>query len=134
MKNNGRIFCSMTYYGKSCRKNKPCIVCETPIMTHFNKITCSRACANKHRAGIKYKMNPPHSKVVYQQGLKIRLLKIHGNNCQRCGYHKTEILQVHHKDKNRQNNELDNLELICPNCHYEKHYLEKSWLKEYNLA
>jgi len=22
------------------------------------------------------------------------------------------------------------LELICPNCHFEEHYLEKSWLKD----
>ncbi len=103
-------------------------------MSHLNKKTCSRSCANKHRAGIKYKMNRPHDKVVYQQGLKLRLLRLHGNKCQRCDYCKTEILQVHHKDKNRQNNDLDNLELICPNCHFEEHFLEKSWLKEYNLA
>ena len=24
--------------------------------------------------------------------------------------------------------ELENLELICPNCHGEEHYLENSWL------
>ncbi len=102
-------------------------------MAHFNKKTCSRACANKHRAGIKYKMNRPHDKVVYQQGLKMRLLNIRDKKCQRCSYSTIEILQVHHKDKNRNNNDLNNLELVCPNCHYEEHFLEKSWLKEYNL-
>lgn len=132
--NHGRVFCSMMCYGKSCRKEKPCLVCGTPIVSHFNKKTCSRACANKHREGIKYKMNRPHDKVVYQQGLKLRLLKIHGKQYQRCGYSKVEILQVHHKDKNRGNNNLKNLELICPNCHFEEHLLEKSWLKGYNLT
>lgn len=27
------------------------------------------------------------------------------------------VLEVHHKDGNRKNNELDNLQLLCPNCH-----------------
>jgi Zn finger protein HypA/HybF involved in hydrogenase expression len=63
----------------------------------------------------------------------LRLLKIRGLKCERCGYSKIQILQVHHKDKNRGNNDLDSLELICPNCHYEQHYLEKSWLNGYNL-
>jgi len=25
---------------------------------------------------------------------------------------------------------MTNLELLCPNCHFEKHYFEKSWLKD----
>jgi 5-methylcytosine-specific restriction endonuclease McrA len=74
-------------------------------------------------------MNRPHDKVVSQRLLKLRLLELRGQQCERCRYSKYEILQVHHKDRNRQNNELSNLELICPNCHYEEHYLEKSWLK-----
>lgn len=101
-------------------------------MAQFNKKTCSRACANKHREGIRYKMSRPHDKVVYQQGLKLRLLKLRGKKCQRCGYSKIQILIVHHKDRNREHNDLDNLELLCPNCHYGEHYLEKSWLNGYN--
>jgi len=79
--------------------------------------------------GIKYKINRPRDKVKSQRALKIRLLNKIGKNCERCGYNKYEILQVHHKDRDIDNNSLDNLELICPNCHYEEHYLEKSWLK-----
>lgn len=49
------------------------------------------------------------------------LIKIRGHRCEHCGL--TEWLgqpinlQVHHKDGNHQNNSLDNLELVCPNCH-----------------
>lgn len=128
--NNGQAFCSIECYGISCRKVSPCIVCGTPIMAHFNKKTCSRACANRHRAGIKYKLHLPRKdKVKNQRALKIRLLTDRGQKCERCGYNKQEILQVHHKDRNRNHNALENLELICPNCHYEEHYLEKSWMK-----
>lgn len=27
-------------------------------------------------------------------------------------------LELHHKDGNKQNNNLNNLEILCPNCHY----------------
>lgn len=30
---------------------------------------------------------------------------------------------VHHKDKNRKNNNLSNLMILCPNCHYKIHYV-----------
>ena len=41
--------------------------------------------------------------------------------CERCGI--TDwmgmpiTLQLHHKDGNHHNNQLDNLEILCPNCH-----------------
>lgn len=43
--------------------------------------------------------------------------------CNRCGYDKyVGVLQVHHKDRDRTNNTLDNLEILCPNCHHEDHF------------
>ena len=124
----GRVFCSQACYGKAQTKETPCVVCGIPIPARFNKKTCSRSCANKHRAGIKYKIGRPRDKVVNQRSVKLRLLEQRGSSCERCGYNKQEILHVHHKDRDTDNNNLTNLELICPNCHYEEHYLEKSWL------
>ncbi len=38
--------------------------------------------------------------------------------CSKCGYDKyPAILQVHHKDSNRDNNHISNLEMLCPRCH-----------------
>lgn len=129
-RNEGRVFCGTICYGISLRKETPCTVCGKPIMASLNKKTCSRACSNIHRTGIKYKLGrPTKDKVKNQQALKIRLLEARGKKCERCDYNKYEILQVHHKNKDRNNNNLDNLELICPNCHYEEHLLEKSWLR-----
>jgi 5-methylcytosine-specific restriction endonuclease McrA len=119
----------MACYGISCRKEKPCVICGKPILAGLHSKTCSRSCANKHRTGIQYKMNRPKDKVKYYKALKTRLIKIRGRTCEKCGYNKIEILQVHHIDKDRNNNDLANLELICPNCHFEEHYLKKSWLK-----
>ncbi len=132
--NNGRVFCCLACYGIVSRKEKPCAVCQKPIMSSLNKKTCSRSCSNIHRAGLKYKGGRPRDKVVSQRHLKLRLLESRGKKCELCNYQKYEILQVHHKDGNHGNNELSNLELICPNCHFEKHFLEKSWLKKYQFG
>jgi len=128
-KNSGRVYCSMLCFGKSCRREVACLNCGKPILGGLNKKTCDRACANIHRTGIRYTAERSKDKVSSQRALKLRLLKQRGNACERCGYSKFEILQVHHKDRNRENNDVSNLELICPNCHFEEHYLEKSWLR-----
>lgn len=45
-------------------------------------------------------------------------------SCEVCGYSEHPgALQVHHKDCNRSNNSLENLQILCPNCHEEFHYL-----------
>lgn len=123
-KNNG-VYCSSACFGKSCRKEKPCAICGKPILSGLNKKTCSRSCANKHRKGIQYKINRPKDKVKHYKALKKRLMEQRGKSCERCNYNKYQILQVHHIDRNRKNNDLKNLELICPNCHFEEHYLVK---------
>ncbi len=124
--NNERVFCSAMCYGIACKKEHPCAICGQPIRAGLNKKTCSRGCSNEQRAGIKYKIGSPRDKVKSQQALKVRLTVERGKNCERCEYNKYEILQVHHKNRDRENNNLDNLELICPNCHCEEHFMEKS--------
>ncbi len=129
-----RVFCGVACYGISNRKESPCMVCGKLILASFKKRTCSRSCANIHRAGIKYNLNRPKDKVKHQRSIKIRLLQESGEECKRCRYAIKEILQIHHRDRNRNNNDLSNLELVCPNCHYEEHFLEKSWLKNGEVA
>ena len=124
----GRVFCSSECYGVANRKETPCIVCGDPILSSANAKTCSRTCANKHRAGIHYKIGSPKDKVKDERSIKLRLMASRAKVCERCGYDKKEILNVHHKDRNHENNELANLELLCPNCHAEEHYLKNSWM------
>lgn len=46
--------------------------------------------------------------------------------CARCGYDKCSgILQIHHIDRNRKNNTMENLIVLCPNCHEEDHWQNK---------
>lgn len=49
------------------------------------------------------------------------LINLRGHQCECCKntewLNQKIILEVHHKDGDHLNNELDNLELLCPNCH-----------------
>jgi len=127
--NSGKAFCSQACFGKSCRKESPCPICGKLVLAGLNTKTCSRACSNKYREGIKYKIGRPRDKAKTAYFLKVRLLAVRGDKCERCSYDKTAILQVHHKDRDRNNNNLDNLALICPNCHYEDHHLVR-WVEK----
>jgi Zn finger protein HypA/HybF involved in hydrogenase expression len=55
--------------------------------------------------------------------LKLRLIEegIKENKCEKCGLTKWMnvdlSLQLHHIDGDHHNNELDNLQILCPNCH-----------------
>ena len=55
--------------------------------------------------------------------LKLRLLEdgIREHKCECCGLTewngKPIPLELHHKDGNHYNNDLTNLEILCPNCH-----------------
>ena len=118
---NQSIFCSSVCYGKSCRKEIPCPVCGKLLLSGLNKKTCSRKCSNKYRTNIKYKIGRPKDKANCFRILKIRLLEKRGSFCERCHYDKYKILQIHHRNRNREDNSDENLEIVCPNCHYEEH-------------
>lgn len=62
-------------------------------------------------------------KFITSHNLKIKLIKegIKENKCERCGCDEwlgqPIPLELHHKDGNHYNNKLNNLEILCPNCH-----------------
>lgn len=49
------------------------------------------------------------------------IVALRGHKCEQCGLEtwleKPITLEVHHKDGNHLNNDLNNLMLLCPNCH-----------------
>lgn len=63
------------------------------------------------------------NKPIHSHRLKIKLIKdgVKEAKCERCGniswLNNPIPLELHHKDGNHYNNNLDNLEILCPNCH-----------------
>ncbi len=128
---SGKVFCSMACYGASCQKPRPCVICGTRILSSRNALTCSHACANTHRTGIKYKIGrPSKSKVATARLIRQRLIETRGEpKCRRCGYEEyPEVVQVHHiiERKNGGTDELTNLEFLCPTCHAVEHHLRRT--------
>lgn len=134
---SGSFFCSQNCYGVYCRKPFPCPVCGKEILAGKRAKTCSRACANKQRTGIKYNGTQEASKVKKSEKIRLFLLSRDGLKCCRCTYDKVEILQIHHVVPRSKGgtNDTTNLQLLCPNCHCELHYEEGgqadiSWLHQ----
>lgn len=63
----------------------------------------------------------PFDELTKQPAIRKRLLKERGHQCQCCGL--TEwlglpiMIELHHIDGDRWNNNRTNLQLLCPNCH-----------------
>jgi hypothetical protein len=51
----------------------------------------------------------------------------HPPECKYCGYSRYQgVLEVHHIDENRDNNDPSNLVIVCPTCHVEQHFLRRT--------
>jgi hypothetical protein len=59
--------------------------------------------------------------------------RLKDNECEGCGEPRKYLLEVHHKDGNRKNNELNNLEIVCANCHKIRHLKFKNgvWIFDF---
>jgi hypothetical protein len=139
LKRNYAKFCSLScsskYFGKQKRLSKIpnviCSYCNKSFYKNNSKMKGSKSnlyfCCRQHKdlaqriGGIK-EIQPSH----YGDELahyRSKALANYPHYCVRCGYDKNiSALVVHHKDRNRVNNSLDNLELICANCHAIEHW------------
>lgn len=62
-----------------------------------------------------------YGKAIKPANMIKALVALRGHKCEKCGntewLNQPIILEVHHKDGDHLNNVLENLELLCPNCH-----------------
>lgn len=130
--------CSGEYKSKNIKPKAPnvsCAYCNDNFYIPSSKKRNSKSglyfCCREHKdqaqriGGIKEIM-PPHYGETQQN---YRYIVFRDNNkprqCERCQYnkHKAAIV-VHHKDRNRENNDISNLEVLCANCHAIEHWGE----------
>ena len=113
------------------KPNRECSWCSTPIYRTPSRIRksktglffCSVQCKDK-AASIKNGLPdvwPEHYGTSTGEWSYRDLVDI--EKCETCGWdNRPEVLQVHHIDRDRKNNNTDNLKVLCPNCHAIEHY------------
>jgi len=114
------------FEGQKNGKWLTCDYCDTEIYrrpkdykkSKSGNFFCSRAChCAWENENVRCGANAPNwraGEYVYRLILKRTETK---EECRRCGTNDKRVLVVHHKDRNRKNNALENLEWLCRNCH-----------------
>ena len=109
-------------------RGEQCISCNNKLEKTQN-LYCSRKCQHNYKYELYIQdylkgMNNGSNKDFTTSGHLRRYLFEQSNyKCNKCGlsqYHpitNKTILQIHHVDGNWTNNKLENLQVLCPNCH-----------------
>ena len=120
-----RLFCSMrcsaiyNNTGRVTRQVKNCLDCSK-VLSRNNKIYCDNQC--QQNAQRKSKIAKGFDKCS-ARFMKAYLIQEHGAKCMVCKWNEVNQttgnvpIEINHIDGNSENNELSNLELLCPNCH-----------------
>jgi len=126
----GRKTCSVACDGKrqSRRVVVECRECGEKVEKKASRLKqsksgvyfCSRACKDlAQRIGGVAAIQPPHySSGGTANACRRRAFRLFEKKCMRCGYDEDRrMLDVHHRDGNRENNATENLEVLCVWCH-----------------
>lgn len=89
-------------------------------LSKSGKYFCSRLCKDKAQSYMK-EIQPDHYGNGEYSDYRTKALYQLGSICADCGYSNKDALEVHHKDRNRQNNDISNLLVLCANCHTLRH-------------
>jgi hypothetical protein len=89
-------------------------------LSKSGKYFCSRLCKDKAQSYM-LEIQPDHYGSGEYSDYRTKALYQLGCVCIQCGYSNKDALEVHHIDRNRGNNNISNLEVLCANCHTLKH-------------
>ena len=101
---------------------KICPNCDKEVTKRNNKY-CDSTCQNEYVLRRTYERIESGDNTLYEKTYKKHLILKYGEKCMECGWceihpiTKRVPIQLEHVDGNSQNNKLDNLKLLCPNCH-----------------
>ncbi len=138
VKRGNAKFCSRSCSSKHAAAQRPkpepnveCAWCQKKFYRNESGKTlsksglffCTRACKDRAQAldGLE-QLHLPHfgSGIHCYRDIAFRTKPKQG---ERCNYNANEAaIIVHHKDRNRDNNNISNLEVLCCNCHAIEHY------------
>lgn len=116
--------CSATYNNKLRDKKDfgSCLNCETKLNRKGSKY-CNQKCDTEYKFKLLVEKIESGDTSISSKLCKKYLIHKHGNKCMKCGWCEVNSMsgnvpiELEHKDGDSTNNSLDNLELLCPNCH-----------------
>ena len=106
-----------------------CAYCDTEFSKPPSKINNSKSglffCCREHKdlaqrceTGEKFASIRPDHYGTTSKDYRSKAFDAYEHKCSVCGWSEDErILEVHHIDANHENNELNNLMILCPICH-----------------
>lgn len=103
-----------------------CAFCGEPICVSHSRAKksikgvyfCCHSCATSYNNVYKCRGNHPNYKGGCRTYRDLALESL-PNVCSVCNYDIVIVLEVHHKDGNRSNNDIENLDILCPTHHKE---------------
>jgi len=124
-------YCSAKCHHESTKTGKfvECYICgvntwKTPKAlknSKSNKFFCGKSCQTKWR-NLEYSGENHHFWKGGENAYRGIILKSGvEQKCKMCGIKDERLLAVHHLDKNRKNNKIENLIWLCQNCHHLVH-------------
>ena len=123
-KENSSFYCSKECYSHIGSQLCKCANCGKEVWRANSQIArsktgniyCSRSCATaKNNTLFKSGENNPNYKGT---NYRKKAFDNYEHKCHICGWNEDEdVLEVHHIDEDRDNNELENLLILCPICH-----------------
>lgn len=108
-----------------------CLNCGKKFYSTYSSLGkyCSNSCQRYYQQKCRVKkwlqkeINPLNSNGLLRPWARNYLFKENGSRCSICGWNQINSftgkipLEVDHIDGNFQNNSMENLRLLCPNCH-----------------
>lgn len=124
------LICSAIYNaGRTKTPDIQCNWCQKffhrrPSRQRTKLMYCSRICKDKAQSinGLPGAQPSHYGKGCGINEYRRKAFKHYPHQCNRCSYDDPRALIVHHKDRNRRNNVLPNLEILCCNCHGIEHH------------
>ena len=132
VRNGGGKYCSLKCKYKGTRKGKEvsCHTCGQAVYKPLGRLKrskskyyfCTKSCQtiwrNTEFIGPKH-ANWRHGGSAYRSVLDRNKIS---KSCTLCGSEDARILAVHHVDRNKLNNRINNLAWLCHNCHHLVHH------------